>query len=446
MSTRPRSIAVEGLPVGCVDGNENRRGKQLFPHSYLGELAAMSFLQIQPAAARKPGLLAWLLFFHGFVGWSVIWQAVEFPIAAGSILLVLVVALVSIAQRRRTPAWAFWGVFLLVGLSAIPALFWWNTDYLYRHHYFFLIALVLLAHASPEEIDLAIDIGTVFVCILLVGSLFGSCWAILGESPLFFFPRPNSPGQFLYVYPFTLAQEIGAGSIRANGIYDEPGAFSFLICSLACLRHLRGRSSVATWALLLVGFVTLSLAHLLFVATFTLATPFSRKQLLSLGAALTTAFLAYTVTPFGDVLEERLLERLVGEQVEEGRIVAGDNRSNSIDMALRVAVQSPEAVWFGMDVEHESDYARRRIAENPLSPVVRYGFLLAWPYYAYLILGFWMLLKGRKNLVFFAMVLVLCQRPYINANGYALLALLVLWAQWNRSIRVSTTGARCLPS
>lgn len=51
---------------------------------------------------------------------------------------------------------------------------------------------------------------------------------------------------------------------RIRSIYDEPGSFSFFICSAAALRHVCGLDKVKTWSLLVGGLMTLSFAHFLY--------------------------------------------------------------------------------------------------------------------------------------------------------------------------------------
>ena len=54
-------------------------------------------------------------------------------------------------------------------------------------------------------------------------------------------------------YLSTFSNSYVRGVIRPAGIYDEPGALSFVACIIAALRKIRGFSEKGTWIILILG-------------------------------------------------------------------------------------------------------------------------------------------------------------------------------------------------
>ena len=114
-----------------------------------------------------------------------------------------------------------------------------------------------------------LTLATAFMLVLLIGAIIGFALALNGAQPLF--DIANSDGRPNYFYYTTFSNMRWGNVIRSSGLYDEPGAFSYMICAVSALRHLRGRDARVTWLMLGMGFVTLSLAHLVYVLLHALA-------------------------------------------------------------------------------------------------------------------------------------------------------------------------------
>jgi len=369
-----------------------------------------------------------LLFIYGFVGWSVIFPAVGVPrtlvtgmVTVGGFLMVL-------TRSRGTIRWPLAAVALISLTALVPSLYWWNWSS-FPLVWSLSLALVLTTYATEREIDGVIDLATVFVLLLLVGAIIAQFNNVLGGRPLGSFPRPGDEDARILVLPFTLALEGRLdGSPRISGIYDEPGAFSFVICLLAFLRRMRGRNPAITWALLGLGCITFSLAHLIFVVCFLLGGNYERKEILSIAAVGFFLLGLLAATPAGDMLVEQVGNRIFGEEIE-GRLVRGDNRSERLALAFENLAAEGKSIVVGMGAAAESEIFKM-VGENPLTPLVRYGILASWPYYVYLGFGVSCLFGGRKGLSFFGVALLFAQRPYVQSDGYSLLAILALWGQF----------------
>ncbi len=216
--------------------------------------------------------------------------------------------------------------------------------------------------------------------------------------------------------------------IRPSGIYDEPGVLSFMVCGIAALRHLRGRDSRVTWLMLGMGFVTLSLAHLIYVFLHVLAERLSFRNLAGIMATLLPLVVIVGYLGGYEILEKRLLGRVT---ITEAGELVGDNRSQRMVNAVEHLSAHPESILFGAHPSCRFDYMTCKekfplMGENPLSPLVFQGIFLSWPYYLALAVLLLAPLFGREYIVSFAFGALLLQRPYLLDVGYALIGCLVV--------------------
>lgn len=368
-----------------------------------------------------------LLFTYAFVGWSVLFPVAGVPRTLITGIVTVGALLMAVSRSKVRQQWLLMAIALISLTALIHTLYWMNPSNL-RLVWSFCLALVLVAYARDREIDRLIDIATAFVSLMLLGAVIAQIYTMAGGGPWGGFDRPGQEEVRMLVLPFSLAIEAKFdGSVRVTGIYDEPGAFSFVICLLAFLRRARGKSPAMTWALLGFGAITLSLAHLVFIACFMLSGNLTRMGIIIGGVVVATVTAGLVATPAGDALVEQVGSRILGEEIE-GRLVRGDNRSERFALAVDTMVASTGSVLIGTSSIDDRE-SFKMMGENPLTPLARYGIVASWPYYAYLIFGAVCLFRGRQNLSFFGIVLLLAQRPYVQSDGYSLLAVLALWAQ-----------------
>jgi len=388
--------------------------------------------QVQKDSCRRSMTLVLLLFFYGFLGWSVIFSANNVSVRVVEVLVALAVVFLATTLHRTPRQWMIISVVFLLITTLISALYWWSVSLaLFNLH--LVIALLLLSYSTPAEIDKLIDIASWFVAFVLLGGFVALTFSIWGAAPVGAFPRPGSEFQEMVIYPFSLALADLGGGIRPSGIYDEPGALSFVVCVLAFLRKVRNKDFFMTWLILGLGLITFSLAHLVFIIIFVLSFRLRVKDYIVFAFIGSVLAGVYVFTPIGGAFDQRVVERIISDNVEEGRLFRGDNRSVRLLSAFETIGSSDYSAMMGIDPKGSAEEFAE-MGENVLAPIARYGIIVSLPYYAYLIIGIIMLFKGRDNLAFFGVVLLLLQRPYVQSYGYSLLVMLALWAQLNGSI------------
>ena len=262
--------------------------------------------------------------------------------------------------------------------------------------------------------------------VILVGAIIGFILVLNGVQPLF--EIANNDGRPNYFFYTTFSNSWWGRVIRPSGIYDEPGVLSFMVCGIAALRHLRGRDSRVTWLMLGMGFVTLSLAHLIYVFFHVLAERLSFRNLAGIMATLLPLVVIVGYLGGYEILEKRLLGRVT---ITEAGELVGDIRSQRMVNAVEHLSAHPESILFGAHPSCRFDYMTCKekfplMGENPLSPLAFQGIFLSWAYYLALAVLLLAPLFGREYIVSFAFGALLLQRPYLLDVGYALIGCLVV--------------------
>ncbi len=328
------------------------------------------------------------------------------------------------AELRSSYWFLFLGLTVLI-LACMPALFWIDARYTLSS-IFLIFSLFLLQSSDSRAMEWFLTLATALMLVLLIGAIIGFVLALNGVQPLF--EIANSDGKPNYFYYTTFSNVRWGNVIRPSGFYDEAGAFSFMICAVSALRHLRGRDARTTWLMLGMGFVTLSLAHLVYVLLHVLAERLRFRNVVGIVATLLPIMLLAGYLGGFEILEKRLLSRAT--ITETGELV-GDNRSWRMVNAAEHLSAHPQSIFFGADpsCRFEQDICKKKfplMGENPLSPLVANGIFISWPYYLTLAILFIAPIFGRKFIVSFAFGALLLQRPYMLGIGYSLIGLLVV--------------------
>ena len=256
---------------------------------------------------------------------------------------------------------------------------------------------------------------SVWLGVGIVMSMTGLFYAYVGGDPLLAIENPDGRDNLLYLT--TMSGPPLGNVIRPSWVYDEPGAFSFLICSVVALRHVLKRATKWSWLLMIGGLVTLSLTHALLMVVF---------LLFHLGVLRTTALAALLVTGVHSLAPEVedldfVTARFV---IEDGRL-AGDNRSDQIENFMNIA--SVQTLFFGNIECHDrpdrSCDEHGDISSSPATPTYYGGLILLMAQiatHAALVIAFF----KRRDLRLPAMFLtiLLLQRPYFAGFGYGLMA------------------------
>lgn len=345
------------------------------------------------------------------------------------------------AELRSSHWFLFLALTVLI-LACIPALYWSDVRYAVSS-VFLIFSLFLLQFADSRAMDQFLTLATALLLVALIGAIIGFVLALNGAQPLF--EIANSDGKPNHFYYTTFASKRWGNVIRPSAFFDEPGAFSFMICAIAALRHLRGRDSRTTWLMLGMGFITLSLAHLVYVFLHALAERLRFRNVVGIMATVLPIIFLAGYLLGSEVLEKRFLSRAT--ITESGQII-GDNRTWRMINAAKHLSAHPESILFGADpsCRFEQEICKKKfpqMGQNPLSPLIASGIFISWPYYLTLAFLFSAPLFGRKFIVSFAFGALLLQRPYMLGIGYSFIGLLVI-ATTIEGIVASRYGGRLL--
>jgi hypothetical protein len=378
----------------------------------------------QPKNHSSP-LMVGLLFFYGFISWSL-------PVGAmgvrGSLLvpiIIVVLGFVCLTKRRQLRQW-FLLLFLAVLTTAFAAAYLWQDVRIATVPMYLLTALALLSSATLGELGKMVDLATRFMNLILIGAIVGFFIALTGVGPLIDFGYGQESRSYLYVTTLTNSP---ATYIRPAGIYDEPGALSFAVCVLAFMRRKFNKDEGHTWRLLWLGLITFSLMHLLFMITFLLSSRAASKKLMISIIVLPFAIAVGSVVGLTDAFNEHVSMRL---QIDSSGKLAGDNRSLLFENALQTLEDVPGVFLRGLgpdclfgNVSCAEEFGN--YGANPLALLVGNGILNSWPYFGFVLIGVITAFRSRDGLAFLGVTLMLLQRPYLLSLGYALLGVVSMW-------------------
>lgn len=344
-------------------------------------------------------------------------------IALGSAAAIVLIRIDWYAINRRVVAL----ILLLLATGGISASYWGEPRMMFIPIYLISSALAISV-LGRQDVDAFVELFTSVMMAMLIGAAIGLFYAFAGGPPLFAFPNPD--GQLNQLFLTTLTNSQYGNFIRPSGLFDEPGALSFVVCCLAALRHALGYNKKVTWTMLLLGLVTMSLAHMLYMVVHAINELSGSKHMMKALVMTTVVAIAlYAIVTFVQPVQEIYSNLLLARFVVSGGRLAGDNRT---ELFLNAASHiNPKSFWFGIDARcavgfincPEQGYTR--YGENPLTLLVQWGLLISFPYYLGLVyLGIVAFL--RHSLIPVGIFLLLLQRPYTMSFGYALLILLTI--------------------
>jgi hypothetical protein len=264
-----------------------------------------------------------------------------------------------------------------------------------------------------------------FCLILLIGAILGFFYTFLGGEPFFYIKNEDTRLNGFFLSTFSNSYTLNI--IRPSGIYDEPGALSFVVCLIVAGRKLLGKSNKHSWTLLILGFITLSLAHFIFVVCF-LIEEMKGSNIKAIFRLILFAVLLFFIIFFSSLKEVFDIFFFARFKIEDGQM-AGDNRSALIKNALEYL--DFKTFLFGLDVdcivrpEICSQKGYNQFGDNPFGPLVWGGITLTLPYYLVsLFSAFYGFLK--INFIYVGIFLLLLQRVDVMSYGYGLLIALIV--------------------
>jgi len=342
-------------------------------------------------------------------------------------LILLLIVIFYSHEKVEIKYWFGLLVFCLIGFSAISALYWVEPELALMPVYI-LTGYVVVKYCDRIDVEKAVDYSTYLLVLMIIGAWMAYIYAYFGGNALFLVFGGYEKG--LFFYPFSLVKIFGAFKqvIRPSGIYDEPGAFSFVICFVSTMRIILGKKKGLTLILLLFGFVTMSLAHLMYFLVFVVATILDDRKMFYWVLVTMLVWTSFNEISYFDNLEKSLFSRI---EYVEGEGLSGDNRSFRMYNAIEYMSKDIGVFLFGLDSELSLNYVNAKynykpIGENILSPLVVNGLFVSISFYLILILLAYRGLLNKKYFVVIGMVLLFAQRPYAIQYGYAFMVAYLL--------------------
>lgn len=372
----------------------------------------------------KERIYGTLMLFYGMIAISPLLAHVGLRGIYSTVAVVAICAILVGLNRSKIPLKFILLAALLVVGCTVTAVKFADHRYLFLP-VFFLVSYLLVNLGKHRAIEVFSTISSWFMLVVLVGATTAFMLARVGVEPLFAFPNPDGrPNYFFYT---SLSNSYYGNLMRPSGIFDEPGALSFFICSVAALRHLLRQDDKLTWAILGLGFVTLSLAHLVYVAFHALAQKWSAKRIVCGLLLVLVAVSVAAISGFGTTFKSKLLTRI---SFDEDSVVVGDNRSWRMHNAFEQIRSNPQVVLFGVDNSCVFDYKKCKeqypaMGENPLAPLALGGIFISLPYYIFMVTFLASPIFGKRYFVVFGMGLLFAQRPYLMNLGYSLMGVAI---------------------
>lgn len=315
--------------------------------------------------------------------------------------------------------------FACLFFSSITSLYWFGSIKIMTYPIAMLIGLYLTLVLSVDEYFNLINFLSFCSYVLVIGALIGFIYSMFGGKPLFIILNPD--GRKNYFFLTTFSNAIIGKFIRPSGVFDEPGALSFFLCIVAIIRIISGKRQSGTWFIMIGGLVTISLAHILFFCTLLPIINFKKKKtLVIIVSVVTLLIILFSFSEVGKSIFSLISGRLSLNKTNS--FISNNSRTSIIENCLYIFRNDYSLKKFVfslnpgyMDSKYTIYQNYGKLGENPFSPLLYYGLLIAWPYYFLLIYLLILSIKKRDNIVFLGLALLLLQRPNITNIGYAFL-------------------------
>lgn len=259
-------------------------------------------------------------------------------------------------------------------------------------------------------------IASKFIYFLIFGSFVSLIYLKMGGGELYTFLNPD--GRTNYLFPFTLTNSFWDELIRPSGIYDEPGAFSFFICTTVVLRDLLGFSKKNSFIMLISGLITLSLAHVVFLIIYLLNFRISFRNLLISFFTMFLGFIYFSNIDKSDILYNVFFIRFTINN--SGKLI-GDNRSQNLLNAYDLLKKNPQYIITGIPKKSDLSLNEKEYGANPLGFILNYGLVLFIPYLIIVLIFLSSIFRGLQYSSLFGFGLLILQRDYLYVLCYGFL-------------------------
>ena len=346
-------------------------------------------------------------------------------IVKGNIVSLMCLILIYFIKQCRISKKSVVIVSVLLALSVISVVYWGQITLKVSIYFYSILFLIFLL--KKNDIYDFTDYMSKLLIFLLIGAVIGFLWALGGGDAIFSINNEDTRTNGFYLTTFS--NTFVNGLIRPSGIFDEPGALSFIICMIVALRESLGMNRKVSWVLLILGFMTMSTAHAIFFVLYWIKIKWvSFKN--AIISVMTVSIVLLLLTSFENPFATLVTYILNRFAIVDGGFV-GDNRSALIINALNFL--DLKTFLFGLDSDcilNLPSCASKGYLQylgNPFTPLVHYGVFISLPYY--LIIGYLMMKSIKnKNLIVFGVFLLLLQRPYVMSYGYAVLIMIYVYS------------------
>lgn len=348
----------------------------------------------------------------------------------GNLIYIVLLTLSSLLlwNVKNTPVSVLLFILILL-LSSVCFSLYWQDFRLVIFPLYLIISVFSFASLvqSPIVLGRFIEYVSLFTLLVVIGAVIGFIYGFVGGTPILEIQNPD--GRTAALFLTSMSNWYLGNIIRPSGIFDEPGALSFIICSVCSLRELTKKSRNLTWIILISGLVTMSVAHIIYLCLFLFtAFTFRWRSVLSFGLIIATlvAGLFFANDELVDGVDRVLFSRF---EIVDGKL-AGDNRTellaNAYDLVLRGSI-----LW-GIDSDcilsvKECDKKYEPFGENVLSLIALVGILVSAPYYICLVVLSLTGVVKKQNLHLLGFSLMLTQRPYLFSFGYSGLIVTIMF-------------------
>jgi hypothetical protein len=336
----------------------------------------------------------------------------------------------SFIQKKQLSIYYFTFSIFVTGASVLGMLLQMNAEVFVR----ILITSLLIPLVSLIDLRNKIwclSLATKVIAASIILGFVGFAYALLGFPDLLRLTNPDGRELLLFLTTFSNSNfPIGSGFIiRPSFIFDEPGAYTFVIDTILLINFMiRRELRRIDWFLIVGGLITFSIAHILVSTLIVIAARKSKLLLIPAVVIVGADYLLYLSSGVSQIIDRFT--------IVDGAL-AGDNRSQLFDRAIELILEHPNGVGSSCNWDIASCIELfGPFGENPAFPAAYYGVMAASAYYFIVISLVVFIFVSLANLNRFwiftccAILALIAQRPFLFNLGYNLQILLIFSTLW----------------
>ena len=366
-------------------------------------------------------LIAILLLIHSYLLISPFVHAyVPISLISLSLSLLIIVSLIYLRCSTRIRKSLFLITLFILCPFVISAIYW-ESFVLSIYPKFLIFSIITVWMLEARTHLYFIKYSTVFLFFQCILAIIGFVYAAFGGQPILDVTIGWGRTFSFYLTSFSVTNYVGF--IRPSGLFDEPGALSFFTCFVAVLREIYHQNRKYTILLLTLGFITLSLAHAIFVFLYLFHVSIITKRWKVLIIFVTSTI--FTLLILNSFLEKNyLIDYAISRATSD---VEGGRGALMVNAYEIIRSGDWLSFVFGVDSNCLTDYIDNcryiypAMGENYLSLIAFAGVGPSWIYYFYTFLIIILLfVKPRVAFPLFALSVLFWQRPVIFMIGYSI--------------------------